>query len=105
VIYYATQGVSSRLRLNVESTPFVPSSNAPAIPKSGHPIDVLLKRGEETFEKMKAGQSKSLQEAVEEYQRRYGRKPPRGFDHWWEYAQERGIVLIDGKCEVGYPFG
>lgn len=42
-----------------------------------------------------AKQSKTLPEAVAEYKRRYGRDPPRGFDHWWEFAMEHDFKLVD----------
>lgn len=42
-----------------------------------------------------AKQSKTLPEAIAEYKRRYGRDPPRGFDHWWEFAKENGFKLVD----------
>jgi len=33
---------------------------------------------------------------VREYKRRFnGRKPPRGFDKWFEFAQENNVILID----------
>ena len=42
-----------------------------------------------------AKQSKTLPEAVAEYKRRYGRDPPQGFDHWWEFAKEQDFKLVD----------
>jgi hypothetical protein len=81
------------------------SKSALVIPRGTHPIDVLLKRGEETFARLNASQSTTLQESVKEYRRRYGRNPPKGFDKWWEWAKERGITLIDGTCQSGWVCG
>jgi len=66
-----------------------------------HPIDILLKRGEETFMRLNSSQSTTLQEGVKEYKRRYGRNPPKGFDRWWDWAQIRGITLVDGEFRAG----
>ena len=48
-----------------------------------------------TFTERLAKQSKTLPQAVAEYKRRYGRDPPRGFDHWWEFAKEHDFKLVD----------
>lgn len=47
-----------------------------------HPIPQLLKLGERRWEEMIGRQSRTLSEAVDEYKKRYGRAPPRGFDVW-----------------------
>jgi len=70
------------------------------IHKSKHPIDVLLQQGQEKFETMRDRQSKTLAQAVKEYKRRYGRLPPKGFEGWWSYAQERGTVFVDGESLI-----
>ena len=44
---------------------------------------------------MLARQSTTLEEAVKEYERRYGRAPPRGFDEWFEFAKQNGVKIID----------
>ncbi|KAL1408186.1 hypothetical protein Q8F55_004991 [Vanrija albida] len=60
-----------------------------------HPIPLLLALGERRWEELLARQSRSLAEAVAEYERRYGRAPPRGFDRWWAFASENNLVLPD----------
>lgn len=47
-----------------------------------HPIPLLMKRARAQWEALKARQSKTFAEAVKEYIRRYGRRPPKGFDQW-----------------------
>jgi hypothetical protein len=42
-----------------------------------------------------ARQSKSLSAAVAEYNKRYGRNPPKGFDEWYEFAVQNGAGIID----------
>mgnify|MGYP006876495415 CR=1 FL=1 len=60
-----------------------------------HPIPMLLALGEKKWENLLARQSRTLEQAVEEYQRRYGRPPPKGFDVWWEFAMRNNLVLPD----------
>ncbi|QRV99024.1 glycosyltransferase family 90 protein [Ceratobasidium sp. AG-Ba] len=40
-------------------------------------------------------QSSTLADAVKEYQRRYGRAPPRGFDKWFEFVKANGVKIVD----------
>lgn len=47
-----------------------------------HPIPALMKRAKEHWEELKGRQSKTFAEAVKEYVKRYGRRPPKGFDKW-----------------------
>ena len=49
--------------------------------------------GERT--KLIARQSKTLEEAVENYRLRYGRNPPKGFDKWFNWAKENDVKIID----------
>lgn len=44
---------------------------------------------------MKKRQSKSLDEAVKEYRRRYGMPPPPHFDKWYKFAVNNNVQLID----------
>lgn len=50
--------------------------------EGAHPIFELTSRAEKEWEAKLRGASKTLQEAVQEYKRRYKRAPPKGFDHW-----------------------
>lgn len=60
-----------------------------------HPIPKLMADARESYDTKVARQSKSLDEAVKEYQRRYKRAPPKGFDIWYEFAVENDAVMID----------
>ena len=60
-----------------------------------HPIPKLMADAQTKFKTMITEQSKTLAEAVKEYKRRYGRNPPKGFDEWFEFAQENGVKIID----------
>ena len=51
-----------------------------------HPIYQLIRDAREAWDKKMASQSVSLKGAVEEYARRYKRRPPKGFDKWWNYV-------------------
>lgn len=47
-----------------------------------HPIYDLIERAETEWDNKLRRQSKTLDEAVAEYKRRYHRAPPKGFDEW-----------------------
>lgn len=56
--------------------------------KTFHAVFDLLREGEEKFESMAERRSETLGQAVEEYRRRYGRKPPKGFELWWNFVSQ-----------------
>lgn len=58
-----------------------------------HPILALLRDGETKWTNLLAGQSKSLEQAVETYKERWGRNPPKGFDAWLVHHPS---FLLDG---------
>ncbi|GAA5824165.1 hypothetical protein JCM5353_006163 [Sporobolomyces roseus] len=61
-----------------------------------HPILDLIHNATLSWESKLSRQSTTLEQAVKEYKRRFnGRKPPKGFDKWFEFAQENEVVLID----------
>ena len=47
-----------------------------------HPIYELISRAEKEWEQKLLRASKTFQELVQEYERRYKRPPPKGFDLW-----------------------
>lgn len=60
-----------------------------------HPITKLMADAEEKFRNMLSRQSKTLEDAVIEYRKRYGREPPKGFGDWWQFAQDNNVKLVD----------
>lgn len=62
-----------------------------------HPIDYLIYDAQIRHEafRSQAGSSHNLEEAANLYRERYGRHPPPGFQHWYEYATARHSVIID----------
>ena len=54
--------------------------------ETDHPLTTIIRLSKKEWQKKLEGQSRSLREVVEEYQRRYGRPPPKGLDHWWKYV-------------------
>jgi len=72
-----------------------------------HPIPKLMEEAEARFREKLARQSTTLKAAVAEYQRRYKRPPPKGFDAWWKFAQRHDVLLVDeydGLMEDLEPF-
>lgn len=80
---------------------------------ASHPIYHLIERAEKEWKGKLRRASKTLQEAVIEYRRRYHRNPPKGFDKWcvssffnkdqrfntllnrWEYVKQHNVRLPD----------
>ncbi|PWY99097.1 hypothetical protein BCV70DRAFT_163358 [Testicularia cyperi] len=60
-----------------------------------HPISCRIDHAVEMFEAFRQRQSSSVAEAVANYQRRYKRRPPPGFERWVEYALQNNAVVID----------
>lgn len=54
-----------------------------------------MEESEASFRAKINGQSRSLEKAVAEYERRYRRPPPRGFDDWFKFAVENKVRIID----------
>lgn len=71
------------------------TSNPSAQPYEVHPIHTLMANAKRAWKEKVDRQSTTLDEAVKEYRRRYGREPPRGFDVW--YAKILGLLV---QCEV-----
>ncbi|KAK4702708.1 hypothetical protein P7C70_g3518, partial [Phenoliferia sp. Uapishka_3] len=64
-------------------------------PNQPHPIHLLISDAKRDWDKKRARQSKSLREAVEEYERRYKMRPPKGFAKWFEFAMANNFLLPD----------
>ena len=92
---------------------FSAASNASRTSPAGltHPILGLLRDGEIKWKDRMARQSKTIEQAVGLYQRKWGRPPPKGFDLWsvhrcfrivianpsirWQFAQSNHVLLPD----------
>lgn len=60
-----------------------------------HPIELLVKEAHEDLKSMVEGQSKTLPDAIAEYERRYHMEPPPGFDLWFKLAVESNCTIVD----------
>ena len=60
-----------------------------------HPIIILAQEGQARLDRQLDRQSKSLKDATAEYKRRYGKRPPSGFDKWYEMAAQNNATIID----------
>jgi Glycosyl transferase family 90 len=71
--------------------------NAPLFPPSSlsHPVHQLVAKADGDFQTVLARQSRSLNDAVAEYRRRYKIPPPPNFDKWYNFAKKKGVELID----------
>jgi hypothetical protein len=68
----------------------LPPTNA-----QSHPIYRLISSAQSEFQTVRARQSRSLNDAVAEYRRRYKLPPPPNFDKWYEFAKRKGVEMID----------
>lgn len=57
-----------------------------SLPVTSHPIYQLIRDAREAWNAKVERQSRTLKEADQEYRRRNGRAPPRGFDQWWKFV-------------------
>lgn len=60
-----------------------------------HPIHYLIQQAKEDWNAKLRRQSTTLDEAVAEYEWRYKRRPPKGFDEWFAFAKKNEFVMID----------
>jgi len=60
-----------------------------------HPIEHLARESELRFTRMLESQSKTYDEAHEEYVRRYAVTPPPGFDQWFKFATTHDSPITD----------
>ncbi|TKA53842.1 hypothetical protein B0A53_03632 [Rhodotorula sp. CCFEE 5036] len=96
-------------RLRLSSTPTLTTSSlrtddiyayAAPIPTGSaayeeHPIHALIRNAKKAWADKVERQSKTYEDAVQEYRRRYRRPPPPGFDRWYTWATEHDVQLID----------
>ncbi|EAU90335.2 CAP1 [Coprinopsis cinerea okayama7 len=69
-------------------------------PNGPHPIFELIEKGEREWKRKHDRASRTLKEACAEYKRRYGRRPPKGFEKWWAYVQKYQVQLPDEYDQI-----
>ncbi|TFK25291.1 hypothetical protein FA15DRAFT_668662, partial [Coprinopsis marcescibilis] len=69
-------------------------------PDGPHPIFELMSKAEAKWKLKNKKASRTLKEACTEYQRRYGRRPPKGFDLWWLYVKTSAVRLPDEYDQI-----
>ncbi|KAG5635149.1 hypothetical protein H0H81_012270 [Sphagnurus paluster] len=69
-------------------------------PARTHPIFDLIDLAHARWKFKLARASTTLDEAVQEYVRRYNRRPPRGFDKWWDYVTAHNVQLPDEYDQI-----
>ncbi len=69
-------------RLKLEKHIYRPDGLLEVNHNGPHPIFGLIRQAEKDWEEKLNKASKTLADAVKEYQRRYKRDPPKGFDVW-----------------------
>ncbi|KAF8550378.1 hypothetical protein OG21DRAFT_1446675 [Imleria badia] len=105
LVYPHSFRLSSIFHLDVQtqtlaSHTLIPDGRLLVNPDAPHPIFQLIRDAEAAWEAKRARASKTLDEAVAEYRRRYRRAPPLGFDKWWDYAVKHHVQLPDEYDEI-----
>lgn len=67
----------------------------PTVVHMKHPIAKLMEDSEANFRAMIKRQSRSVDKAAEEYKRRYGKYPPKGFEDWYKFAVDNKVRIVD----------
>ncbi|KZO90801.1 glycosyltransferase family 90 protein [Calocera viscosa TUFC12733] len=93
-------GAAPKVKFKLEQHTFLPTGLLVVNPRGRHPIYDLIARAAREWEAKLARQSRTLPAAVEEYRRRYGRAPPRGFGAWWAYVERHGVQLPDEYDQI-----
>ncbi|KAA8629568.1 hypothetical protein SMACR_08682 [Sordaria macrospora] len=60
-----------------------------------HPVAQLMEKAKADFDAMLSRQSKTYDQAVKEYKRRYKVDPPSGFRGWYDFAVKNKSPIID----------
>lgn len=92
LVYPLPFRLSSILRLDVPAHTHTPDGRLLVNPDAPHPIFQLIRDAEAAWDTKRARASKSLDEAVAEYRRRYRRAPPLGFDKWCVVSPPTGRI-------------
>ncbi|KAJ7596240.1 glycosyl transferase family 90-domain-containing protein [Mycena floridula] len=82
-------------RVSLAKHTYDPSGLLQVNPLGPHPIFELMREAEREWDRKIRVASSGLDEAILEYRRRYRRRPPRGFDKWWEYVLKHDVKLPD----------
>lgn len=69
-------------------------------PDGRHPVYDLTENAETAWKAKLSRASTTYEQLVAEYERRYGRTPPPGFDKWWKYVQEHNVQLPDEYDQI-----
>ncbi|BGP50176.1 hypothetical protein JCM10450v2_006087 [Rhodotorula kratochvilovae] len=65
-----------------------------------HPIPRLIAAAEAEHARRAASEPQTLEQAYARYVSRHGRRPPKGYDAWYNFAVQRGACRIDGFDEM-----
>lgn len=77
------------------TSPRLPAASTIQDAYGAHPIDLLIRAGEEEFDALLSKQTTDVNAAAAEYRKRRGRHPPPGFEAWFDFAREKGAILVE----------
>ncbi|KAI6104130.1 glycosyl transferase family 90-domain-containing protein [Pisolithus sp. B1] len=99
---YRQQNGYHRWNSALEEHTYTPDGLLIVNPNGPHPMFELMHNAEKEWKAKLQRASKTLDEAVLEYERRYKRPPPLGFDKWWDYVVKHDVLLPDEYDEIYY---
>ncbi|MBW0550226.1 hypothetical protein O181_089941 [Austropuccinia psidii MF-1] len=65
-----------------------------------HPILELIRQSNQAWNQKLLKSSKTLNDAIKEYRRRYNRPPPFGFENWWKFAVSQNVIIKDEYDQI-----
>ena len=93
--WYRSSSLAANLKGFSSYRPTRPVSSPTQHGYGTHPIDLLIQAGEEEFDALLSKQTYDVASAAAEYRTRRGRHPPPGFEAWFNFAQEKGAIIVE----------
>lgn len=70
--------------------------------RKSHPIDELVGRANEAFDRIRGAQTHDVPSAAQAYRGRRGRHPPPRFDEWVEWCERHNVLIIEDLFDQIY---
>ncbi len=95
ILWYRSSSMPASLKSFQPTTSKTPPISAAPANNGVHPIDVLIQAGEDEFNQLLLKESYEVDAAAARYRRRRGRHPPPGFEAWFNFAKEKGAMIVE----------
>ncbi len=95
ISWYRSPSLPTSVKDLTSSASRLPPASTIKAAYGAHPIDLLIKAGEEEFDTLLSKQTNDVNAAAAEYRKRRGRHPPPGFEAWFDFAKEKGAIMVE----------